>query len=480
MVATPKAGAAASGDRSVHLARTVLPSILSTHAKTTDQKLETLFSKLLSVPPDTLSDFQKALLHAPSRYSGFGIRSLEAIAPAAYWGGFAAALPVLTDHAPRVAARLLQQLEPEQPEENGDQFVAQHVQELQTIDAELRRLGFQAPTWNDLAHGRVVEDPNEDEEADPGEWKRGWQFKATDTLEKAKHESRLTTLNPTIVAKLRSQAGTASAMWLDTMPTTKAFHIPANLFCCGLRMRAFLGLPLQERVCPAGHCHYELDPFGYHLLACPVLGRSKWRCIPLEKAFVQIFKEAGGSAKHNVPIDRIQVQGIVRGDQRRLDGVGWGLPILEGLPIVMDATIRSPLTCTGLPTHGSDRKDGATFRVARYDKKRAYPELHGSPACTFQTLACETGGRWSKEVCHLVRALATHKSAQYSRALQKSMKLAYTKRFWSLLSVAAMKGITASVEGLGEIDDSGTFLQMPHFEEVLAGADIAPEVSRLA
>ena len=60
------------------------------------------------------------------------------------------------------------------------------------------------------------------------------------------------------------------------------------------------------------------------------------------------------------------------------------------------------------------------------------------------------------------------------------MKLAYTKRFWSLLSVATIKRVTASVESLGEIDDSGTFLQMPHFEEVLAGADIAPEVSRLA
>ena len=103
------------------------------------------------------------------------------------------------------------------------------------------------------------------------------------------------------------------------------------------------------------------------------------------------------------------------------------------------------------------------------------------PTCIFCTLACETGGRWSKEVTTLVRALATHKSEQFSRALQKFMKLAYTKRFWSLLSVAAMiKGITASVEGLGEIDDSGIFLQMPHFEEVLAGADIAPEVSRLA
>ena len=124
--------------------------------------------------------------------------------------------------------------------------------------------------------------------------------------------------------------------------------------------------------------------------------------------------------------------------------------------------------------------DGSTFDRARYDKRRAYPELHGSPACTFLTLACETGGRWSKEVKNFVRALTTHKSEQYTRALRKSMKLAYTRRFWSLLSVAALKGITASVEGIGEIDDSGSFLQMPHFEEVLAGLDIPPEVSRLA
>ena len=107
-------------------------------------------------------------------------------------------------------------------------------------------------------------------------------------------------------------------------------------------------------------------------------------------------------------------------------------------------------------------------------------ELHDNPNCTFLTLACETGGRWSKEVSDLVGALTTYKSEQYPRALRKSIKLMYTRRFWQLLSVAAMKGITASVEGIGEVDDSGAFLQMPHFEEVLAGVDIAPEVSRLA
>ena len=186
--------------RSVHLARTVLPSLLRNHAHATDQKLETLFAKLLSMPPETLTEFQKALLHAPSRYSGFGIRSLEAISPAAYWGGFAAALPILHDHAPPVATRLLQQLEaPEQV----DQPEAPHVHELKDIDAELRRLGFLAPSWADLASGTVLENPEEVEEADPGEWKRGWQYLATDTLEKAKHDTRLGTLNPTTVAKFR-------------------------------------------------------------------------------------------------------------------------------------------------------------------------------------------------------------------------------------------------------------------------------------
>ena len=106
--------------------------------------------------------------------------------------------------------------------------------------------------------------------------------------------------------------------------------------------------------------------------------------------------------------------------------------------------------------------------------------VHGNPTCTFVTLACETGGRWSKEVSDLVGALTTYKSEQCSRALQKSTKLLYTRRFWQLLSVAAMKGITASLEGLGKIENSGAFLQMPHFEEVLAGVDLPPEVSRLA
>ena len=96
------------------------------------------------------------------------------------------------------------------------------------------------------------------------------------------------------------------------------------------------------------------------------------------------------------------------------------------------------------------------------------------------TLACETGGRWSSECVALVRALANARSTQYPPALQKSIKLVVTKRFWGLLSVAALKGIASSVEGIGEISDTGAFQIMPQFEELLAGCEVPPEVSRLA
>ena len=200
----------------------------------------------------------------------------------------------------------------------------------------------------------------------------------------------------------------------------------------------------------------------------------------LEKAFVKIFIEAGGKAKPNVPIGSLQVAGVDRNDQRRLDGVGWGLPLFDGVKVVMDATIRAPLTSNGLPALNADRVDGSTFVRARYDKKSAYPELHNTHSCRFLTLACGTGGRWSQECEQLVRGLAKHKGNQYPEALRKSMQLTYTNRFWCLLSVAALKGIAASLEGIGEIDDTGALLREPVLEEVLAGCDVPPYASRLA
>ena len=215
-------------------------------------------------------------------------------------------------------------------------------------------------------------------------------------------------------------------------------------------------------------------------MACPLTGRKRRRCMPLEMAWVQVAKEAGGRAKHNFPIGRIGVPDIAEDDQRRVDGVVWGMNIFRGVPIVMDATIRAPLTGAGLPAHGADRNTGGVFAQARKDKESVYSEIHQTDQAKFLTLACETGGRWSPECIALVRALVAHKSEQAPPALRASAKQVWARRFWGLLSVAAMKGITQSLEGFTEVDDSGAFSVQPSPEELLAGVDVPPAESRVA
>ena len=130
--------------------------------------------------------------------------------------------------------------------------------------------------------------------------------------------------------------------------------------------------------------------------------------------------------------------------------------------------------------HGSDAQNGSTFTRARADKYQQYPELHDSDRCLFFTCAAETGGRFSDECIQLVRALAKHRSEGAPRMLQKLTHAALLRRFWCLLSVAVVKGIAQSCEAFLEADDYGSFLVTPSHEELFAGVELAPDVSRMA
>ena len=93
---------------------------------------------------------------------------------------------------------------------------------------------------------------------------------------------------------------------------------------------------------------------------------------------------------------------------------------------------------------GDALSDSAISRISREPKTWTRA---GTLRCNFDLSAIP------REVWHYHWAeagrekAARNESEQCSRALQKSTKLLYTRRFWQLLSVAAMKGITASVEG---------------------------------
>ena len=59
----------------------------------------------------------------------------------------------------------------------------------------------------------------------------------------------------------------------------------------------------------------------------------------------------------------VMFQGWRIGAARRLDVVASGLPFYGGRTIVVDATLRSPLTGAGMWRFNADEEDGATFAI---------------------------------------------------------------------------------------------------------------------
>ena len=171
--------------------------------------------------------------------------------------------------SPGAVEKLLQRLQ------EGD-VEGTTLEHLKKADAELRAVNFDGPTIENLLSSDVVVPNDPNEEADPGEWVRGWQFKATRAKDKANHTAKLRNANPSVQAKLRSQGGVGAAAWLDARPVAPELRIPGNLFVAGLRYRSFLPMPLGDRHCPGATCGAQLDQWA-RLQAVKGGGAWGWR-----------------------------------------------------------------------------------------------------------------------------------------------------------------------------------------------------------
>ena len=67
-------------------------------------------------------------------------------------------------------------------------------------------------------------------------------------------------------------------------------------------------------------------------------GRVKKRARPLEKVWTRIFREAGARVRENVFLRDTTVSGIPLADERRIEIVASGLPLLHGLPVAVDGS----------------------------------------------------------------------------------------------------------------------------------------------
>ena len=146
--------------------------------------------------------------------------------------------------------------------------------------------------------------------------------------------------------------------------------------------------------CACEACGAPLDDFGDHYSACMPTGRVQARAKPVERAWTQVFVEAGATVHPQKLLKEVTAFAVDQDDARRIDALVTGLPCYHGRPLFCDVTVRSPLNRNGTPHPRSAEVDGATFRKAQQDKERMYHDVSDSAHAELTVLAAEVDGRW--------------------------------------------------------------------------------------
>ena len=76
-------------------------------------------------------------------------------------------------------------------------------------------------------------------------------------------------------------------------------------------------------------------------------------------------------------------------------------------------------------------------RLTHRKRVTEYPDLATSPQIEYLVLACEEGGRWGPDQHRLLRSLVRTKVASIHPLLRRRASLAYTRRWWGILSIGA-------------------------------------------
>lgn len=226
------------------------------------------------------------------------------------------------------------------------------VEAASLLDAE----GFDnRPSWQDLANGArppaVTQTPAADERA------HGWQYVASSTRESFERTALLRSMCRYARAHLRSQSGICASLPILTALTSRECILQPERWQVVLRRRLHWPLSLTTARCEG--CGQTIDERGDHLSSCMRSGRVKLRATPVERIVAQICRKAGARVRINTLLRDLNL--AVRGDdERRLEVVACGLPVMGGSQLAIDVTLRSPLTSEGMPRSQADWLDGAT------------------------------------------------------------------------------------------------------------------------
>ena len=479
-----------AAQRANHLIRLLPPSLSVEYAEQHDRAILKCLESLVQAGPLPENAKRIAVLRCVN--GGLGLRSATRTAMAAFWAAWADALPMLHRRVPEHAYKWSEALEYAQANVAHVEFLQQLPSGLQEAELARRQLvaeGFrECPTWEDIREG-VLPANSDPKERAPGEWCRGWQFFASRVRDLRFLEFEVRPhMSPTERALLLSQGGPFASQFLQALPTKPQLELENLHLHCLLRRR--LRLPLADgiRFCPA-HSHgngksktlekLELDEFGDHLASCMRSGRVQRRANVLEKIWMQVFQEAGGTLVPNEKLRNMRI-GVDQEDKRRVEFAVYNLKF--GPPLLCDVTQVSPLDQNGKPHPKCAVTAGAAFEVAEKRKANTYREAaQAAGRIVLVTLACEIGGRWSDTCIKWVGMLAKYKAHNEPPHLKRAVEFAWHSRWWSLLSVAAQRAFALS---LIEVD-SDAIKPLADFEprvgDILADVryELGPVFSRL-
>ena len=288
--------------------------------------------------------------------------------------------------------------------------------------------------------------PEQTTEAEPGEWKHGWQYFAATHFEKQFRDGAVMTRRASSSnALLRSQSGRGSGAHLTTLPVDEARTLKPHHLRLILLRRLRLQLPLDVRRCKCGGL---LDTLGDHRAACSTVGKLAQRAKPLEKAWARVCREAGARVLENQLVRDFNLEeDVADTDGRRLEVLADNLPLWSGVQLAVDATLVSPVKRDGVPQPKAAVEDGVCLAAARRRKETKYPELLRDRRCRLVVVAHEVGGRWSEEAWTFLTLLARVKADTAPAALRRSTEYCFLRRWAGMVAVAAQTAFAATLVG---------------------------------
>ena len=443
--------------RANHTLRTLPPSESVGYAAAHDTAVWQALVQILGAEEHGDDPWARDLALLPARLGGLGLRSAQLTAEAAYLASWVDALPVLAAKTPDIATAVLADLERQDgPEVSCMQEVAQAREHL------VQRGASELPQWHEALTGAEAPQPDTNDDVESA---RGWQWYACSTFENHFLEHVLKPgSEPARRALLLSQGGSGGA-WLRAIPSERVFGMSPLRFQVAMRRRLRWPLPLTRHTCRGKSCRVLHDALGDHPASCPRSGLLKLRSRPVEKVWARICREAGARVRENVLLHEAGVP-VDPSDGRKIEVVATGLPVEQGIPLAIDATLVSPLGVDGVPRPGAADDIGVALGHGRRDKRRTYPELLTSSQLRLVVAGIEVGGRTSHEVTKLLGEMSAYKARSEPEALRSSAARAWRSRWAVMLSVVTQDALAATL-----VDDGVDFL-----DAVGVGAPLSADV----